>query len=153
MNIYRPNVRALAARTAAAIAATGIAALAVARPATAEPHQKWIAVNCPQPYSQECNASGAFDVVGTGDVFVEFYGDEAGCADIIDHVYVSGVEFNSGLVRPGGQDGGVLIPAGDIPESPDGRYHITVSAEGVLGGCNTGSMSGWAGTLYVVDEA
>jgi hypothetical protein len=22
-------------------------------------------------------------------------------------------------------------------------------AEGVLGGCNTGSMSGWAGTLHV----
>jgi hypothetical protein len=30
-----------------------------------------------------------------------------------------------------------------------GSHLVEVQMDGVLGGCNTGSMSGWSGTLHV----
>ena len=134
------------AGTAMIAAATG--ALALASPASAGIHDKYIAVDCPRPYSQECNAEGVMDVRANGDVFITFAADPGGCADIIGHFFVNGVEFASQQISPGQNDVGVYINESDIPAWPDGRYHIAMRADGVPGGCNTGEMSGWAGHLH-----
>jgi hypothetical protein len=136
-------------RIAMIAAAVGVTALALASPASAEKYDKRIAVDCPQPYSQECNAVGGIDVPADGDLFVEFRGAPNACADIIGHIYVNGVEFGNGQTGPGQNNFATYINGSDVPEWPDRRYHITMRADGVLGGCNTGSMSGWAGNLYV----
>jgi hypothetical protein len=136
-------------RGAATVAATGIAAVALAGPASAGIYDKRIAVDCPQPYSQQCEAAAGNDVPADGDMFVEFRGDPKACADIIGHIYVNGVEFASGQTGPGQNNFATYINGADVPSSPDNKYHVAMRADGVLGGCNTGSMSGWAGTLHV----
>jgi hypothetical protein len=139
-----------ALRAAVAAAATAATALTLASPASAGTYDKWIAVTCPPPLSQECNATGGIDVPADGGMFVTFTGDSrAGCASIIEHVLVNGVEFASKQVAPGQDDVGVYIEESDIPQWPDRKYHVAIRADGVLGGCNTGSMSGWAGQLHV----
>jgi hypothetical protein len=136
-------------RTAGIIAATGATAVALASPASAGIYDKRIAVDCPQPFSQECPALGATDVPADGDLFVEFRGDPKACADIIGHILVNGVEFASGQTGPGQNNFASYINGADVPSWGDGKYHVTMRADGVPGGCNTGSMSGWAGTLHV----
>jgi hypothetical protein len=136
-------------QTAAAAAATVMAAIALASPASAAIYDKRIAVNCPAPFSQECNAVGGADVPADGDLFVEFRGDPKACADIIGHILVNGVEFLSGQTGPGQNNFAGYINGSDVPSWGDNKYHVTMRADGVPGGCNTGSMSGWAGTLHV----
>jgi hypothetical protein len=136
-------------RTAVTAAATTAAALALAGPASAGIYDKRIAVNCPQPYSQECNAVGESVVPADGDLFVEFRGDPKACADVIGHIYVNGVEFGSDRTGPARNNFALYINGADVPSWGDGKYHVTMRADGVPGGCNTGSMSGWAGTLHV----
>jgi hypothetical protein len=136
-------------RIAMIAAAAGVTALALASPASAETYDKRIAVDCPQPYSQTCNKSAGIDVPGDGPLFVTFTGDPGGCAGIIEHVIVNGKEWASTQVGPGQNDGGFLIGASDYPQWPDRKAHVAIRADGVLGGCNTGSMSGWAGNLHV----
>jgi hypothetical protein len=105
-------------------------------------------VDCPKPYSQECDAVGAVTVPADGDLFIEFRGDPGACADIIGHFYVNGVEVGTGQTGPGRNNFARYVNGSDVPER-DGQYHVTMKADGVLGGCNTGEMSGWAGTLHV----
>jgi hypothetical protein len=129
--------------------AAGVAALALASPASAGVYDRWIAVDCPKPYSQDCNAVGATAVPAEGDLFVEFRGAPGACADIIGHILVNGVEFASDQTGPGRNNFATYVNASDVPQWPDNNYHVTMRADGVLGGCNTGEMSGWAGTLHV----
>jgi hypothetical protein len=136
-------------RSMVVVAATGVAALALASPASAGQYKSRLAVDCPPPFSQECNATGDYAVPADGTLYVSFHGDPGACADIVEHIRVNGVEFASGRVGPGQSDVGVYIEASDIPPSEDGQYHISLLADGVLGGCNNGSMSGWAGLLEV----
>ncbi len=137
------------ARTAAVAAASGATALALASPASAATYDPWIAVDCPRPFSQECNADGKYAVPADGDLFLEFRGDPNACADIIGHFYVNGVEFGSGQTGPGQNNFATYVNGADVPEWPDQKHHVAMRAEGVPGGCNAGEMSGWAGTLHI----
>jgi hypothetical protein len=136
-------------RTGVAVAATGFVALAMAAPAHAAVHDKWLAVNCPQPYSQHCDPMAGIDVASDGPIFVEFTGDSGGCADMALNLFVNGKHWAATQIGPGQSDGGNTIDPADVPASPDGKYHIYFQATGVEGGCNTGAMSGWAGNLHV----
>jgi hypothetical protein len=136
-------------RAAVTVAGAGVTAVVLASPSSAAIYDKQIAVDCPQPYSQECNAVGGADFPADGDLFVEFRGDPRACADIIGHIYVNGNEFASGRTGPGQNNFAAYINGSDVPSWGDNRYHVTMRADGVPGGCNTGSMSGWAGTLHV----
>lgn len=67
------------------------------------------------------------------------------CSSIIAHLLVDGVEqFASGALAPG--DGTGVQDLGPIAA---GVHSVGVQAEGVLGGCNAGSLATWAGTLAV----
>ncbi|MDT5091484.1 MAG: hypothetical protein QOH60_847 [Mycobacterium sp.] len=129
--------------------AIAAAALTLASPASAQILDRRIAVDCPQPFSQECMADGKVAVPANGDLFIEFRGDPKACADIIGHISVNGVEFGSGQTGPGRNNFAFYVNGADVPSWPDNQYHIAMRADGVPGGCNTGAMSGWAGILHI----
>ncbi|EKF25366.1 hypothetical protein C731_0603 [Mycolicibacterium hassiacum DSM 44199] len=136
---------AVARRLVLCTAAAGVAAMGLAAPAAAEKFDQRIAVDCPKPYSQNCPPRKGIEVPTWGPLFVTFTADPGPrqCAPIRARIFIDGKEWGSNVVWPGQNDGGYFIQA-----SP-GKHLIEVQADGVLGGCNTGSMSGWAGTLHV----
>jgi hypothetical protein len=77
----------------------------------------------------------------TGPLMVTFIADGNACAPGRVHFFVdNGEEGNAPVVQPG-QTG----PAQFIAYSA-GTHEIDVQMDGVQGGCNTGSMSGWSAT-------
>jgi hypothetical protein len=145
MNIIQ--TRKAIARTAVVAAAAGFTALALASPASAEKFDKHLAVNCPQPFSQSCPPRSGLKVTALdySGLFVTFTADPnpPSCAAGKARIFVDGKEWGSAIVQPGGNDGGYFIP------TTPGPYTVEVQMDGVPGGCNTGSMSGWSGTLHV----
>lgn len=98
---------------------------------------------CGPPQSQICGQSGGFNVETDGPLFVEFQANANHCSDMIAHIAVDGNEWGAGRVGPGQRDGGYFI------EVSPGVHNILVFAEGIEGGCNTGFVSAWGGTLHV----
>lgn len=76
-------------------------------------------------------------------VKVEFTANQNHCADMIAHIFFDGHEWGSNVVHPGQTDGGYEIPV------DYGLHQIGVQAEGLPGGCNTGSVSAWGGVLRI----
>jgi hypothetical protein len=132
------------ATTATLAAAAALTALALASPASAKTYSKFIAVDCPQPYSQDCPPRKGITVAESNTpYYVRFSPDARACAPGVARIFLDGVEQAHSDVLVG-------VPAQffDIPNSP-GSHTIEVQMDGKLGGCNTGAMSGWAGTLEV----
>ncbi|MDT5249287.1 MAG: hypothetical protein QOE04_2260 [Mycobacterium sp.] len=137
-------------RVVAAAAASACAALALAVPASAKPivtthyvevancvgHSQFCPVNIADAPSFTVN-NGLFPMV------VEFTANQNHCSDMIAHIIVDGNEWGSNVVHPGQSDGGYEIPA------KSGKHTIGVQAEGVSGGCNTGYVAAWGGTVTV----
>jgi hypothetical protein len=132
-------------RIAACATMIGVAALGLAAPASAEKFDQRVAVDCPKPFSQNCPPRRGIEVPTWGPLFVTFTADPGPrqCAPIRARIFIDGREWGSKVVNPGENDGGYFIQA-----SP-GKHLIEVQADGVPGGCNKGSMSGWAGHLHV----
>jgi polyisoprenoid-binding protein YceI len=88
-------------------------------------------------------------VATKGPLFVTFTadGNPPSCAPGKARIFIDGKEWGSAVLQPGQNDGGYYIDA-----SP-GAHKVSVQMDGVLGGCNTGSMSGWSGTLHVETDA
>lgn len=135
-------------RTAVIAAATVVPALALAGPASAQVYNEHLAVDCPQPFSQDCSPRQGYTVItspGFNHLFATFTADPnpPACAPGKATIFIDGRPWGSKVVEPGANDGGYGIPA------PPGKHQVEVQMEGVRGGCNTGSMSGWSGTLHV----
>jgi hypothetical protein len=128
---------------------TGGAALALAGPASAAKYDRHFAQDCPQPFSQNCSPQQGLTVGTNGPLFVTFTadGNPPSCAPGEARIFIDGHEWGSAVLQPGQSDGGYYI---DV--SP-GAHRVAVQMDGVLGGCNTGSMSGWSGTLHVETDA
>jgi hypothetical protein len=75
---------------------------------------------------------------------VRFTGDAHACAPGLAHIFVDGVEEGHSEVTP-------TVPAQffRVAHGPGNSHTVDVQLYGVLGGCNTGAMSGWSGTLGV----
>jgi hypothetical protein len=132
------------AATTTLVAAAAFAALALASPASAKDFTKFIAVDCPQPYSQVCSPRKGMTVdESSTPYYVRFTPDARSCAPGVAHIFVDGTEEGHSDVLVG-------VPAQffDIEHGP-GSHTIDVQMDGKLGGCNTGAMSGWGGTLLV----
>jgi hypothetical protein len=146
-------------RTALATALTA-AALGLASPASADEKlitEKYIA-------TEECGAVGAGQICPVDTNYwptktqflarppaikVEFTANQNHCADMIAHVWIAGPGYNgsewgSNTVHPGQSDGGYEIPINDA-----GLHQVGIQAEGIEGGCNTGSVSAWGGMLRI----
>lgn len=143
-------LRSTIGKTAVLATAGCAAALALAGPASAGVYDKHLAQDCPQPYSQHCSPSpGVAIQTTTGNLFVTFTadGNPPACAPGRARILLDGKEWGSHVVQPGENDGGY-----GINTSP-GSHVVAVQMEGVLGGCNTGQMSGWSGNLHVATDA
>lgn len=136
------------ARTIFATAATGLTALSLAGPAWAGPLvlDDYVDVaKCVQKSGQVCPPVVYRQAyIDTPSVKVEFTASGNHCSDIIAHVFVDGREWGSNVVEPGHSDGGY-----EIPIEPAGLHKFGVQAEGIAGGCNTGVLDSWGGTLHI----
>src|SRR5262249_13161388 len=74
---------------------------------------------------------------------VQFAASTGPCANVIAPLLVDGVErFVSGALPPGESTG-----VHDFGPIAVGGHAVGVQAEGVVGGCNSGSIASWSGTL------
>jgi hypothetical protein len=137
------TLKATAATTTLA-AAAGLAALALAGPASAQTYTQHLAVDCPQPYSQKCSPRQGITVgASSTPYYVRFTADPKACAPGVARVFVDNTEEGHSEVQLG-------VPAQFFKiEHGPGSHTVAVQMDGVLGGCNTGAMSGWSGTLEV----
>lgn len=110
--------------------------------------------------TEECNAVGAGQFcpadptnywptktqfyARNGSIKVDFTANPNHCSDMIAHVFINGKQWGSNIVHPGQSDGGY-----EIPIDRAGLQQIAIQAEGVPGGCNTGALSAWGGTLRI----
>jgi hypothetical protein len=126
------------------VGATGCGALAWAPPAAAATFTQHLAVDCPQPYSQSCPPREGITVTTQGPISAQFVADPnpPACAPGYVQIFFGRIRGNEGTVNPGG----TMRAATTL--SP-GTYDVKVQVDGVQGGCNTGAMSGWSGTLNV----
>jgi hypothetical protein len=85
-------------------------------------------------------------IVQTSSVLmVNFTASPLHCSDIIVHILVDGAEkYVSGALAPGASTG-----VQNLGPVPGGTYTLGVQAQGVLGGCNSGTLASWSGTLDV----
>jgi hypothetical protein len=129
--------------------ALACSALALASPASAKTFTTHIAMDCPQPFSQQCNVKKTVSMPTEGPLFFSYTADPnpPSCAPGRAHLFLDGAEWAATTLQPGQNDGGFYA---DV--SP-GRHDISVQMEGVEGGCNTGAMSGWSGTLTIESDA
>jgi hypothetical protein len=111
---------------------------------------KHLAVDCPQPYSQTCPPRDGitFDSSTDSSDWVNFFfradNNPPACAPGLATLYVDGNPVGPAqLLQPGG------ATKAQYMHLPLGPHAVEVQMAGALGGCNTGAMSGWSGTLAV----
>jgi hypothetical protein len=132
------------AETCAVVAVTGITALALAGPASAKPFSQDSYIEVPQcqpATSQLCPQIPTASVGAIMSPTVSFTANTNHCSDIIAHVFIDGVEFGSDLLDPG-----ETTP--DFPLESLQPHTVGIQAEGIPGGCNTGHVDAWGGTLH-----
>jgi hypothetical protein len=146
MSILRTPTPTRVGRTALVVVTSGVAALALAGPASAVNLDQYIEVpQCQPATGQLCPQVPTvnFSTQNERSIKVEFTGNRNGCSDIIAHIFFDGNEWGSNRVGPRQTDGGY-----EIPVTP-GRHTIGVQAEGIEGGCNTGVVTAWGGTVHI----
>lgn len=136
--------RTVPTKIAALAAGTVCAAFAMASPATAEVFDKHLAVNCPPPFSQKCFQNAGIRVSTNGPLYVKFTadGNPPACAPGDATILLNDWRAKDAVLQPGES-----IDFAQMRDRQD--VYIEVQMAGVLGGCNTGSMSGWSGNLHV----
>jgi hypothetical protein len=126
----------------------GIAALALASPASAVSIEQYIEVpQCQPATSQVCPQVPEVNfTAGNGTsgefVMVQFTANQNHCADMIAHILLDGYPQFSAPVGPG-QTAQRKVFAGG------GNHVLGVRAEGIEGGCNTGVVNSWGGTVRI----
>ena len=135
---------------AAAAVAMGCGPLVLAAPAAAENYDKHLAVDCPPPFSQACAPRQGISVDTSKDksdldvVWFSADPNPPACAAGLVTLYVDGNPAGPAeLVQPGGQTKEHQV------RLPPGTHSFDAQMAGSLGGCNTGAMSGWSGTIHV----
>jgi len=84
--------------------------------------------------------------VTTGGVLqVTYIAPRMHCSSVKIHFLVDGEErAQSGAIAPGTSSGYF-----DLGPVPAGSHEVAVQAEGVLGGCNSGRLTSWQGSITV----
>ena len=144
-------------RVIAAGAVTGLAAIALAVPAAAEdtlPVNENFTVDCfaadgPLPADVNPQVCGRghwnFFPVANDDVFVEFIASPEHCSDIKAKVYLDNEQEHVVDLKPGASTGEMKFTKRPFP----GNTGIFVTAEGIPGGCNTGELALFGGTVKI----
>jgi hypothetical protein len=145
VKIRTPRTCMAVVKSAALAAATAGSALALASAAHADVFDKHLTVDCPQPFSQQCPGNAGMRVHTTGPLYVKFTadGNPPACAPGDATIVLNDWNAKEAVLQPGQS----LDFAQMRNEAED--VYTEVRMAGVLGGCNTGSMSGWSGNLHV----
>lgn len=107
-----------------------------------------ISTVCDAPSGQLCNPTLQTSFEAASSMTLAFVANSGHCSDIRVHLSVDGaVVFSSAPLGPGVTTGPV-----EIPLLSAGSHLIGVQAEGVVSGCNTGTLYSWAGTLELATE-
>ena len=99
--------------------------------------------------TQLSNVVYTINVVTTGVLLVEYTAAATHCSDVRMHFLIDGVERAlSGFLTPGASSGSF-----DVGPVTPGAHTVALQAEGRVGGCNTGQLSGWGGTSTITVSA
>jgi hypothetical protein len=145
----------MAVAATAAVVAGGLAALSFAAPARAEPlpiHEDFV-VDCP-PWEdptvpgynpQQCWRVhwNFFEPPET--VHVRFTASRNHCSDINAKIALDNEQQQVIRLGPGQSTGDLEFKKRPFP----GQQGIVISAEGIAGGCNTGTLSSWGGVVDI----
>ncbi len=96
---------------------------------------------------QLCSPTVSYPVSTAGFLHVSYQANR-GCSSIMLHVILNGAEhWVSPPVAPD-QDAGFTFP-----RLPPGAYTLELQAEGIVGGCNTGRLLSWGGSVTIRTSA
>jgi hypothetical protein len=121
----------------------GIAALALASPASAVSIEQYIEVpQCQPATSQECPQVPEvnFNALNKGFVLIQFTANQNHCSDINVRILLDGYPGFDARVGPG-----QTVQSTNFVVS--GNHVLGVMATGIEGGCNTGVLNSWGGTV------
>lgn len=130
------------AAAAISAAAAGGAASVVVSPANAGVNTYPIGATCPEN-SQVCGTVPTRTVNARGPLVAQFTASPAHCSRIIAQTLIDGQIRGSQMLSPGQ----AARPVRAYVLS--GNHSVGVRAIGVRGGCNTGDLMNWKGTLVV----
>lgn len=100
-------------------------------------------IACADSTKQLCDPPAAITVWTEGALVVDVTASPSHCSSMIAHVSLDGREaFVSNALAPGEATG----PRDLGPVAP-GAHRLEIRAEGVLGGCNSGGVGNWSGTV------
>jgi hypothetical protein len=139
---------------AAMLAGSGLAAIGFAGPASADTvvDQPLGVGQCQPNTSQVCPQEPRVDYTtpGAGQIWAHFTADPGHCSDIEVRMVGDNTIYKSGYpisdwkrIGPGqtADSGKIAVPGGS--------HFVSVQARGIDGGCNTGHLDAWGGTLRV----
>jgi hypothetical protein len=133
---------------ATSVATTSVAALALAGTASAVTIEQYVEVpNCQPATSQKCPQIPEvnFTASDDGSVLAQFTANSNHCSDIIVDILLDHYQqWQSARVGPG-----QTVTLGKGFYVTRGNHVLGVRAEGILGGCNTGVLNAWGGTVRV----
>jgi hypothetical protein len=125
---------------------TGLAALTLAGTASADTLP--VSVVCQQPLSQHCSNPFLTLANNNGDgMFVQFTASPEHCSSILATIAIDGKNLRTELLAPGQTMAKQFV--GGTSKPNNGLTAVEVKADGVLGGCNTGTLPAWKGTLVI----
>jgi hypothetical protein len=122
----------------------GVAAIAFASPASAVSIEQYIEVpQCQPATSQDCPQVPEVNFTAGGEfVLVQFTANQNHCASMIAHILLDGYPQFSAPAGPGQTVQRKIFAA-------SGNHVLGVRAEGIEGGCNTGVVNSWGGTVRI----
>ncbi len=140
---------------AATVAGSGLAAVGFAGPASADTvvDQPLGVGQCQPNTSQTCPQEPQVNYIlpGPGQIVAHYTADPGHCSDIEVRMSSDNPTYGSYAMMPNW----VRIGPGQTADTPKvdvaagGPHFVTVMARGIEGGCNTGHLDAWGGTLRV----
>src|SRR5262245_1009337 len=101
------------------------------------------------PSGQLCDSTFSRSVGTSATLRVQYVASAGHCSNVAAHILVDGVEKAvTGFLTPG-QASGFF----DVGPVSAGTHIVALRGEGTVGGCNTGNLQNWGGTMDVVHDA
>ena len=105
-----------------------------------------LAITCTST-GEVCDPTVTIPITSQGVAQMTFTASPAHCSSIVAAIGLDGSIFTSDPLAPGGS---TFVA---FPPVSAGAHTVTVQATGIVGGCNTGTLASWSGTLVVTTSA
>ena len=132
-----------------------VAALLVALAAAPEASAQTVTTSF-GPFTIGCSSSGELcdntfsqSISTTATLRVQYVASAGHCSNVAAHILVDGVERAVTAFLTPGQASGFF----DVGPVSAGTHTVALQGEGQIGGCNSGTLGNWGGTMDVVHDA